>query len=224
MPASEPSDGSELRDFLAKAKRAGIELADYPAGLSAGLEELAGGELAAALEHLRASAALPAGYRGRMGLGLVYPALVAALASIGVVVMASVVSPVYASMYGQVHEAPGPAAARLARIERSAPLWLVVVPAAVVAGAWWLRREPKKWFSGASRRPRPLAAWAAEGGDAADLQAVESLYASLARERANRWTLYGPLLATVVVGGGATLLYALTLFTPLVELLGRLSP
>jgi hypothetical protein len=127
-------------------------------------------------------------------------------------------------MYRQVHETPGPAAARLTRIEQTAPLWLVVVPAAVVAGAWWLRREPRAWFAGPSRRPRPLATWAAQTGDPADMRAVESLYASLSREGADRWTLYGPLVATVVVGGGATLLYALTLFTPLVELLGRLSP
>jgi type II secretory pathway component PulF len=69
----------------------------------------------------------------------------------------------------------------------------------------------------------PLLAWAGQSGSAGDLRAVGSVYEDLARLGADRVTTYAPMLALVVVGGGAILLYALSLFMPLIELLKRLA-
>lgn len=69
----------------------------------------------------------------------------------------------------------------------------------------------------------PLLAWAGQSGAAGDLRAVGSVYEDLARLGADRFTTYAPMLALVVVGGGAILLYALSLFMPMIELLKRLA-
>ncbi|MEM8864436.1 MAG: type II secretion system F family protein [Planctomycetota bacterium] len=74
----------------------------------------------------------------------------------------------------------------------------------------------------------PLFAWARQAmpaGDAQakDFRAIGSTYQSLAQRSARRWSSFLPLAACVIVGGGATLLYGLALFVPIVELLWTLA-
>jgi hypothetical protein len=57
----------------------------------------------------------------------------------------------------------------------------------------------------------------------AALRLVADTYRASAQRRLDRWALAAPLLLCVVVGGGATLLYGLALFVPIVDLLNGLA-
>jgi type II secretory pathway component PulF len=75
----------------------------------------------------------------------------------------------------------------------------------------------------AARFP-PFLRWAllhSEGttGRAAALRMAASVYRDGARHRQQRLRVLAPLVMAVVLGGGATLLYGLALFVPLVNLL-----
>lgn len=55
------------------------------------------------------------------------------------------------------------------------------------------------------------------------LRLVADAYRASAQRRLDRWTVAAPLALLVVVGGGATLLYGLALFVPIVDLLQGLA-
>lgn len=74
----------------------------------------------------------------------------------------------------------------------------------------------------------PLLSWAREAApkrtaDAEDFRAIAGTYRDLAARGAERSTKLAPVLACVLIGGGATLLYGLALFVPVVELLWALN-
>lgn len=77
-------------------------------------------------------------------------------------------------------------------------------------------------------RAPPLLAWVREAvpagrAGAEDLRGVAGVYAALASRGGSRSTLVLSMIACVVIGGGATLLYGLALFVPVVELLWTLN-
>ncbi|TWT97988.1 hypothetical protein Pla108_21430 [Botrimarina colliarenosi] len=186
---------------------------------------LSGADLSSALESRRVVCASREAHRSRMSLGLFYPVLVAVLACVGVATMCRYLLPIFESTYAQLNEPVSAAVSRLQWVRASAPLWLVLALVALVGGVLWARHGFAGWRVVPAREKSnpPLLAWATTSGSAGDLQAVDDFYDGLDRRRSNRWTTYGPLLAVVFIGGGATLLYCLTLFLPLVELLGRLA-
>jgi general secretion pathway protein F len=74
----------------------------------------------------------------------------------------------------------------------------------------------------------PLLKWAILDAEAVmapqtALRQVADTYRASAQRRLDRWSLAAPLLLCVVVGGGATLLYGLALFVPIVDLLKGLA-
>lgn len=74
------------------------------------------------------------------------------------------------------------------------------------------------------RRLPPLINWAISSIDerpaaADDLHAIGTLYTGMATRGARRFATLTPAVACVVIGGGATLVYALALFVPVVEML-----
>lgn len=79
-----------------------------------------------------------------------------------------------------------------------------------------------------SHRP-PLLAWAEAGSStedaasASDFIAIGDFYRNLAQRKVRRSTTLAPIVACVVLGGGATLIYALALFVPVVDLLWTLA-
>lgn len=82
----------------------------------------------------------------------------------------------------------------------------------------------------AAKSPRPpLLAWAEAGAStedaasASDFIAIGDFYRNLAQRRVRRSTTLAPIVACVVLGGGATLIYALALFVPVVDLLWTLA-
>jgi hypothetical protein len=163
-------------------------------------------------------------YAGRLGRGLAYPAVVATLACVIAAVMGYTLLPLFESTYEQLNEPVGPAVARLQTMRTLAPLWLVAAPLAIAYGVRWAKRSgDHRESSNASRRNSQLAEWAQRSGSDQDRRAVAELETSLAHQRAWRRTIYWPLIALVVVGGGATLLLGLALFEPMIELLYRLA-
>lgn len=81
-----------------------------------------------------------------------------------------------------------------------------------------------------AKQPRlpALAEWVSTSAkettvSAEDLHAISTLYDGMARQGARRFATLVPLIACIVVGGGATLLYALALFVPVIELLWTLA-
>lgn len=91
---------------------------------------------------------------------------------------------------------------------------------------------PPNPVAASNGRP-PLLAWACEStraglpaekrASSADFQAIGVLYQDFAVHGIKRFTTLAPLVACVVIGGGATLVYGLALFLPVVELLWSLS-
>lgn len=74
----------------------------------------------------------------------------------------------------------------------------------------------------------PLLKWAIFAAEPAlerhaALRLVADTYRASAQRRLDRWTVAAPLALLVVVGGGATLLYGLALFVPIVDLLQGLA-
>lgn len=229
-------------------------------------EWTAGADLTTALESRRELGSRSDSYRGRMTLGLFYPAMITLLACIGAAVMARCLTPIFESTYEQLNEPVGQAVTRLQWLRETTPVWLLLAAAAVVLGVLWLRRSPALWVTRSSRplgpasRSRlarasgdaadlvesgvaapealrlaglgggngrmklpPLLSWAQQNAAPDNLRAVGDVYEDMAQLGTDRFTTYAPMLALVVIGGGATLLYALTLFGPLVELLERLA-
>ncbi len=175
----------------------------------------------AALDRALAPAQEHNVYGGRMATGLAYPAVVATLACVIAAVMGYQLLPIYESTYEQLYEPVSPAVARLQVLRTLTPLWLVAVPLGIAYGVRWAKRSDHSIR--APRRRTKLAEWAERSGSEADRRAVAGLEANQTHQRAWRRTTYWPLIALVVVGGGATLLLGLALFEPMIELLYRLA-
>lgn len=76
--------------------------------------------------------------------------------------------------------------------------------------------------------PPPLIRWAIYGdvgGDsrAATLRSAAEVYRSKTRREVLPWVRLAPMLVTVALGGGATLLYGMAVFTPVIGLLRDLA-
>ena len=76
--------------------------------------------------------------------------------------------------------------------------------------------------------PPPLIRWALHGevgGDSrpATLRSAAEVYRSKARRKVLPWVRLAPMLVTVVLGGGAALLYGMAVFTPVIGLLRDLA-
>lgn len=83
-------------------------------------------------------------------------------------------------------------------------------------------------IAGTPQATPPLLSWARgaapdRAAGSQDFRAIASTYHDLAARGAERSTKLTPVLACVLIGGGATLVYGLALFVPIVELLWTLN-
>ncbi len=183
----------------------------------------AAGALESALDRILLPAKQHSDYAKRMAIGLAYPALLATLACGVAAAMGYTLLPLFESTYEQLHEPVGPAVARLQILRTLTPLWLVAVPLALAYGVNWVKQSDRRQPAEGPVRWTRLAEWAERSGNDDDRRAVANLQAHRAYRRVWRRTIYWPLIALVVVGGGATLLLGLALFEPMIELLYRLA-
>ena len=88
--------------------------------------------------------------------------------------------------------------------------------------------QPVSEDSPAAQRFPPFLRWALLGSEAttgrsAALRMAAGIYSQSAASRQEQMRLVAPIVACVIIGGGATLLYGLALFVPVVELLQALG-
>lgn len=230
----------DLDELLASLDEAGVSLdlgfapgplreqlhqvADMPASYCQLLAQWSAGEdPARALDRVLVPAQEHSDYGRRMTTGLAYPGLIATFACFIAAVMGYTLLPLFESTYEQLHEPVGPAVARLQILRTLTPLWLVAVPLGIACGVRWVKQSDRRKPSHAQMRATRLAEWAQRSGSDDDRRAVAELESNRAHRRVWRRTIYWPLIALVIVGGGATLLVGLALFEPMIELLYRLA-
>lgn len=208
-------------------------------------------ELAAALEDARTTTDWRSKNRSQVTLGLLYPVLVAVLACCGLVAFCTYLLPVFESAYRDIRQPVGSGVEWLQFAKGTTFLWAPLCVIAGVLLLIFARRgyllrvtrgrsvgPDQRWaFAQQSVSPAaalqsnsknvkqpPLLQWATTSNATHDDRlAVRDVYRAAARLGARRYAVYAPLLALVVVAGGAALLYALALFVPVVELLEALA-